>query len=69
MTTAKTHVVHGLPPMTTAELAAIACGHCRHRLTMHVTQESGSTFCAICHCTRRASEGIRKPHNFTDGAA
>lgn len=61
-------VVHGLPPMTLADLAAINCGHCRHQLTYHVTADDSWTQCAICHCLRNPSEDIREPHRFTGGA-
>lgn len=68
MTTA-TFVVHGLPPMTLGELAAMQCGHCRHRLTIHITKEGGVTHCAVCHCLRGPDDDILKPHNFPGGAS
>lgn len=64
---ARTIVVHNLPPMTTAELAVITCGHCAHRLTYHVTDAGGATGCGICHCLRSPSEDIRDPHRFLPG--
>lgn len=66
---ARTFVVHGLPAMTLAELAAINCGHCHHRLSWHVTQDKGSTHCSACHCLRSPAEDIRQPHDFTGGVA
>lgn len=65
----RTVSVHGLPAMTLVELADINCGHCRHQLTYHITSESGVSQCAICHCLRSPGEDIRKPHNFSGGAA
>lgn len=64
-TVPQTRVVHGLPPMTLAELSVVPCGHCAHRLTMHITKDGGATYCAICHCLRGPSEDILKPHNFS----
>lgn len=66
--TARKFVVHGLPPMTTAELGAIRCGH-RHQLTCHVTGSKGVTQCGICHCVRSPAEDIREPHDFSGETA
>lgn len=56
--------VHNVGPLPYLEMAEIPCGHCRHRLSWHVTQESGATYCSACHCLRHPGEDIREPHNF-----
>ena len=61
-------VVHGLEPMTTKQLSQLACGHCMHPLTAHLTYPAAFTRCAYCHCLRHPGEDILKPHNFTQGA-
>lgn len=64
----KKFTVHNLEPMTLSELADLSCGHCRHRLSWHVTKDNGATFCSACHCLRHSGEDIMQPHNFRAAA-